>query len=308
SSANSSPKRSETGGAGADKLSVRRAAEAAAAAFPALLIEAERVASTVSAGLHGRHRAGPGETFWQHRPYSFGDCVAAIDWRQSARSADRLYVRQHEWESAAAVWFWRDPSPSFDFASSPSVPTKRRRADILVIAAAILLSQAGERVGLVGGRPRPFSGRAAPALLLESLYAPSAALASEPPAFAAGSGARNVFVGDFYAAPEAFAAALKTAAAAGATGALLQIVDPCEEDFPYAGRTEFRDLESAARRLFGDAGAAKSAYRERFAAHRAALIDLSRRYGWTFLAHRTDRPVAAALLALYAALERKRRG
>ena len=95
---------------------IRRAAEDAAAAFPALMIDAERVAHAGASGLHGRRRAGPGETFWQHRAYTFGDPVSAIDWRQSARAADRLYVRQNEWEAAAAVWIWRDPTRSLDYA------------------------------------------------------------------------------------------------------------------------------------------------------------------------------------------------
>ena len=43
-------------------------------------------------GLHGRRRAGPGESFWQFRPFVTGEAAARIDWRRSARD-DRLYVR-----------------------------------------------------------------------------------------------------------------------------------------------------------------------------------------------------------------------
>ncbi|MFQ5564491.1 MAG: DUF58 domain-containing protein, partial [Parvularculaceae bacterium] len=162
---------------------VRREAEEAAARFPALMIEAERIAHTVSAGLHGRRRPGAGETFWQHRPYAFGDPVAAIDWRQSARVADRLYVRQNEWEAAATVWIWRDPSRSLDYASSSQNQTKRRRADVLATALSILLSQAGERVGVLGGEGRLFHGRSAPARFLEALEIDRFdARASAPPA------------------------------------------------------------------------------------------------------------------------------
>ena len=56
------------------------------------------------------------------------------------------------------------------------------------------------------------------------------------------------------------------------------------------------------RRLFGEAGAIAPAYRTRFEAHRGMLSDIATRLGWTFIAHRTDRPPQAALLALYAAL------
>lgn len=281
----------------------RREAEDVAARFPALLVEAERIAHTVAAGLHGRRRDGPGETFWQHRPYAFGDPVSAVDWRQSARAADRLYVRQNEWEAAAAVWIWRDPSLSLDYSSSPSAPTKRRRADVLAVALAILLAEAGERIGFMGLEQRAHYGRFAPVRILEHLSAEEdAAASSAPPPAKLTFGARVALLSDFFIAPGTIDAAIGGYAAAGAGGALIQIVDPAEEDFPFSGRTDFHDVETRERLLFGEAGSIASAYRVKFAAHRAALTDAARRYGWTFIAHRSDRPPQTALLAIYRAL------
>ncbi len=282
-------------------IDIRRDAEAAAATFPALLVEAERIAQTVAAGLHGRRRAGPGETFWQHRPYSFGDPVSAIDWRQSAREASRLYVRENEWEAAAAVFLWRDPSASLDFASLGSIPQKGRRADILAVALSILLSQAGERIGLLGEERRPFHGRGAPARILEALMATDQTGSAPPPAHPR-PGARVVMFSDFYSDIDAVASSVRTLAAGGATGALVQICDPAEEEFPYRGRVEFRDLESRDRLTFGDTGALAASYKSQFATHRRALETLAQGAGWTFLAHRTDRPAHHALLALFTAL------
>ena len=65
-------------------------AEQASRALPPLLVEAQRIAATVILGVHGRKRSGPGETFWQYRPYAFGDSTQRIDWHKSARS-DRIY-------------------------------------------------------------------------------------------------------------------------------------------------------------------------------------------------------------------------
>ncbi len=284
-------------------LAVRRDAEEAAALFPALLIEAERIAQTVAAGLHGRRRAGPGETYWQHRAYAFGDPVSTIDWRQSARTADRLYVRENEWEAAAAVYIWRDASRSLDYASLASAPTKRRRADILAVALSILLSQAGERIGLLGEHRRPFHGRGAPARVLEALHvAQFDDAASTPPGAHPPPGARVVMLSDFFTEPEAVADAVGALARDGAKGALVQICDPAEEEFPFEGRVAFTDPESRDRLIFGETVKLGRAYKVKFAAHREHLESLARKAGWTFIAHRTDRPAQTALLALFTAL------
>ncbi len=288
---------------GPQMLAVRHQAEKAAALFPAMLLEAERIAQSVSAGLHGRRRAGPGETFWQHRPYVFGDPVSSIDWRQSARASGRLYVRQNEWEAAAAAYLWRDPSHSLDYASAKDWPTKRRRADILLTALTILLSQAGERIGLLGEERRPFQGRTAPERFLEALHIDQFDdRQGAPPLASTPAGARVVMASDFYTAPEGVERAVAALAGSGAKGVLLQICDPAEEDFPFEGRVEFRDLESADRLVFGETGSLAGAYKEKFAAHRDALETIAHKNGWSFLAHRTDRPPQTALLALFTAL------
>ncbi|MEM8773100.1 MAG: DUF58 domain-containing protein [Pseudomonadota bacterium] len=287
-------------------IAKRRDAEEAAGHFPPLLVEAERIAQTVAAGLHGRRRAGPGETFWQHRPYSFGDAVSAIDWRQSARAADRLYVREHEWEAAAAVYLWRDPSKSLAFTSLKSLPEKGRRADILAIALSILLSQAGERVGILGEERRPFHGRNTPARVLEALQNHSDD-SSSPPAAHVPSGAHAVLISDFYTDVSAIENAARTLSGAGARGALVQVCDPAEEDFPYGGRVEFVDLESPQRLTFGDVKAVGDDYKDAFLAHRNALAALAQSVGWTFISHRTDQPAHLALLALFTAIGDMRR-
>jgi len=282
---------------------VRREAEEAAALFPALLIDAERIAQTVAAGLHGRRRAGPGEDFWQHRAYGFGDPVASIDWRQSARAASRLYVRENEWEAPAAVYLWRDASRSLDYASLAGAPTKRRRADVLAVALAVLLSQAGERIGVLGQERRPFQGRAAPTRILEALHvAAFDDSACAPPKAHLPPGARVVMFSDFFTQPALVKDAVEALAAAGAKGALVQICDPAEEEFPFGGRVEFLDPEGRDRLIFGETEKLRAAYKSKFAAHRAALNALARKASWTFIAHRTDRAAQTALLSLFAAL------
>ena len=97
---------------GAGVLALEREAHGLADRLPEILINAQRIAQTVAHGLHGRRRAGPGETFWQFRQFQASDTLRQIDWRRSA-SSDHLYVREREWEAAHTVWelYRNSPSP-----------------------------------------------------------------------------------------------------------------------------------------------------------------------------------------------------
>ena len=64
---------------------------------------------SVMHGVHGRRRAGPGETFWQFRPFVSGEPASRVDWRRSARE-DHAFVREREWEAAQTLWLWFDRS------------------------------------------------------------------------------------------------------------------------------------------------------------------------------------------------------
>ena len=116
-----------------------------AGTLPALMVAADRVAATVIQGVHGRRRVGQGDAFWQYRMYRDGDSAGQIDWRQSARSR-HLFVRETEWEAAASVWLWRDGSPSMQYASLRNSDTKAVRGELITLALASLLADAGERV------------------------------------------------------------------------------------------------------------------------------------------------------------------
>src|SRR5438034_3270222 len=152
-------------------VALRDRAEQAAAVLPPLLVAAERVAVTVAQGVHGRRRVGQGETFWQFRQYEPGDAASRIDWRESAKS-QRLYVRETEWEAAQSVWLWRDASPSMEYTSTDYVadagwPTKRNRAELILVALASLLVRGGERLTLLGSGVAPMSGGGALSRLVQ---------------------------------------------------------------------------------------------------------------------------------------------
>jgi uncharacterized protein (DUF58 family) len=275
-------------------------AEALAARLPALLVEADRVASTVALGVHGRRRAGPGESFWQFRRYQSGDPAALIDWRQSARS-DPLYVRETEWMSAQAVWLWSDGSASMRWRSRAELPEKRERANLLALALAALLVRGGERVGRLGADRAPAMGRAVLTRLALELIAQEPG-AGMPAATLPGWG-HLVLISDFLMPAETIVAAIAGWAGAGVRGHLLHILDPAEESLPYEGRTLFFGLEGEGNMLAPRAEALREKYQAKLADHRATLAAAARSWGWGFDVHRTDTPPEPALLALHQALE-----
>ncbi len=128
-----------------------------AASLPRLVLEARRIAANVIHGLHGRRRAGAGESFWQYRRFVSGEPASRVDWRRSARD-DHLYVREHEWEAAHTVWIWPDRSASMAFASRDARDSKLERGLIVALALAELLVAGGERVG-IPGLMRPTASR-----------------------------------------------------------------------------------------------------------------------------------------------------
>src|SRR5829696_9963205 len=120
--------------------------------MPRLVLEARRVAATMSHGIHGRRRAGPGESFWQFRPFVAGEAAQRIDWRRSGRD-EHLFVREREWEAAHSIWLWIDRSASMGYASDLAGAPKIERALVLGLALADAFVEAGERVGLLALMP-----------------------------------------------------------------------------------------------------------------------------------------------------------
>ncbi len=110
---------------------IRQQATTLAARLPSLVVAArQRRALRCSTACTARRQAGPGETFWQFRPFVSGEPAARVDWRRSARE-DRAFVREREWEASHTVWIWFDRSASMAFASDARAVRQdrpRRRA------------------------------------------------------------------------------------------------------------------------------------------------------------------------------------
>lgn len=255
-----------------------------AAALPKLILAAERLAWAVAPGLHGRRRTGQGDAFWQFREAHAGDDARRIDWRRSAQG-DRHYIRERESEAQASIALSLEDTPTLDFSSSTALPQKRDRAILLLLATAALLLRAGERVAL-SGITTPKSGPRALSVIAHALNTGGKA-APDPRA-------RHIRFGDFLT--------IAPSVSGPRGGAVVQILDPAECDFPYQGRYIFSGFSGEAPLPAARAQDLAAAYRTRLTAHRAAIAHAALRAGQTPLFHRTDHAPALVLTTLYQAL------
>ncbi|HYJ35993.1 MAG TPA: DUF58 domain-containing protein [Rhizomicrobium sp.] len=270
-------------------------ADGLSAGLPPLMVQADHLAASVSLGVHGRRRAGIGESFWQFRRYASPDSSSDIDWRQSAKS-QHIFVREREWEAAQTVWFWRDASPNMSFKSA-SV-SKRARADLLLLALASLLVRGGERVGFAGMEGAPAASRLALTRIGRAMFGKAQGIL--PPQMPFARGNQLVWFSDFL--EEDVFDRMKKLSHQGVEGHLVRIIDPAEEDFPYSGRTRFEAPDGQSEEIFGRAERVRNSYRARFTAHGERIAQAASRLGWTCTAHRTDHAPQASLIALHAAI------
>ena len=267
-----------------------------AALLPDLLVEARRVVNTVISGWHGRRKRGIGENFWQFRPYVEGESLARIDWRRSARD-DHTFVRDHEWETSHTVWLWADPSPSMLYKSTAATVSKESRALVLALAFAELLSRSGERIGYPGVCD-PFVARNGAERLAANLTH-TRPVSNLPDIMALKRYSDLILISDLLDDVDATLAWFERLAGRGVRAHIIEVADPAEEEFPYAGRTEFRDPETGEHLVAGRAETFRNDYRDLYLARREAYRQRAQRLGWTYVVNRTDSLASQALVTVH---------
>jgi uncharacterized protein (DUF58 family) len=261
-------------------------AQRLAAALPRLILAAERLAFAAAPGPHSRRRAGAGDNFWQFRDWQSGDETRRIDWRRSARS-DRFLVRDREWEVQNVVSLTLHDTPGLDFSGRHNGETKREHIILLLLATAFILIRSGAHVALTG-RTTPRGGQSAlDHIALALIHGGDAPRAPQ---------ARHIQFGDFLRPDLHFDAA--------PGGAVIQVLDAAECDFPYKGRILFTGFGAEPPQDAANAALWSAAYRTRLAAQRDAVVQAARAAGQTPLFHRTDAPPATLLNALTNAIAR----
>ncbi|GLH80497.1 hypothetical protein SSBR45G_54060 [Bradyrhizobium sp. SSBR45G] len=298
-----------SGHADTEILAIRHAdgeSRTLASSLPRLVLEARQIAANVIHGLHGRRRAGSGESFWQYRRFVSGEPSQRVDWRRSARD-DHLYVREQEWEAAHTVWIWPDRSPSMAFASKGARDSKLERALIVTFALAELLVAGGERVG-IPGLINPTGSRNVIDRIAQAMLHDEAVRPSLPPSFVPSALAEIVVLSDFWSPISEISTMLTGLSASGAHGTMVQVVDPAEETFPYSGRVEFVEPEGGEVITAGRAESWTQDYVARVALHRDQIRAETGKLDWLFTTHTTSRSAAELLLFLHAGMTTSKGG
>jgi uncharacterized protein (DUF58 family) len=223
-------------------------------------------------------------------------------------------VRETEWEAAASVWLWRDSSPSMQYASLKNTDTKAVRGELITLALASLLADAGERVTVLGSGMRPTSGRIAVRRIAETLFEEARQSAeggrtppSMPPLLPLPAHGTVVLVSDWLDPLDNIEAMIRHYASGGVRGHLVQVLDPAEEDLPFDGHVKFEGLEAEGQHTIRRVEGVRQAYGARLAAQKEGLQRLTRSTDWTVHLHRTDRSPQTVLLSLYLAMADLRR-
>jgi uncharacterized protein (DUF58 family) len=96
-----------------------------------------------------------------------------------------------------------------------------------------------------------------------------------------------VLFDDFLGDPQPVLDYLHRAAGLGVRGALMQVLDPDEEAFPWTGAVLFRSASGALSHDTRDAGGLREAYLARLAERRELLGRAALNAGWHFGTHDT---------------------
>ena len=281
---------------------LRARAESVAATLGPLALSRAGVHFNAASGGHGLRRAGNGEDFWQYRPAQTQDSAHSIDWRRSARG-DASFVRDRERQTARTAAIWISQGSGMEYAGQTGGESKIGRAQLIALSLALSAIRASERVSLLGSVAGQGSAQASRlAHQIAALRAAGDAPAAPDPGLAR-VGQVALLFGDFLRDDDSLPAFLNACSGCGAGGAVLQILHPDEQDFPFEGAVRF--VSPGAAHDTRAAGGLRSAYIARLAERRGQLARQCDHAGFIFGIHDLSRPVSEPVIWLHSVLSAK---
>lgn len=273
-----------------------------------LALASRRVSAGRSVGQRRSRASGPSAEFADHRSYTPGDDFRRIDWNAYAR-LERLFLRLYRAEENLALTLVLDASASMAWGS----PSKARLAARLAGALSFIALRAGDGVDLVACRGQAVAERAAGLSgqaavwrawrFLERLgYSGETDLDTALAACARqlrGPGVALV-VSDLLS-PPGYQWGVDALLSRGQDVVLIQVLAPDEMVPPadLVGEWYLSDTEGLEPIEVTITPSVVRAYREILAAYTQEAADFCRRRGVTYLALRSDVPIADLLLRTF---------
>lgn len=290
-----------------------------AAGLSRLEFRARQVVEGLLAGRHRGPRRGSSAEFAEHREYAPGDDLRHLDWKVYGKH-DRLYLKQLEQETNFTCHLLLDVSPSMRYRSEGAAVSKLEFASVAAAALAWLVLRQQDLVGLTTlnanaqSVAQPSSQPSHSRHIVEALEAICAqrqAQAGEPVAndvaphalrslheWAESCQRRSlaVVLSDCFGDLKSNMMALRHLRSRRHDVALLHVIDPAEQDFPFDEPTRFHDIESSQTEAV-DCRQLRSAYRAEFESFRRRLEAASREMDVDYALLRTDAPLEQGLAA-----------
>ena len=240
-------------------------------------------------GLHRSPNKGHSVEFREHRPYSRGDELRAIDWKVFGKS-DRLFIRQYEEETNLRCHLMVDISGSMGYAGrSAAGISKLVYASKLAAGFAYLMLNQQDSVGLVTYDEKihdympPRSRATHLASMAETLVRTKVTAARKDEASNDWSGVFPsllpklrrgglvVVFSDCFGNVENLSRNLSLFRQARNDVVVFQVLDRDELEFPFRSTSEFRSLESTGLQRRIDPGRLRKAYLQRLEKFQAEL-------------------------------------
>lgn len=282
-------------------LSLRQKAAAEAERIPDLILQGERIATSILSGEHAQHRAGSGEKFWQYREYDPSDRPQDIDWRQTAKG-DRVFIRQKEWQTTQTALFWCQNNAAMAYHSDKSLPSKHDAAIVMALALSILATNAGEQIAALNSNDMPGRQDNAMEKMAQHMVNDKTDELPDTTAMKAIKNSTIFLLGDFLAPVDGIKDRLRHLRERSDNIVLIQILDPAELTLPFDGRIIFRSPDSTTQhseQLVENIETVRDEYQKRIHAHIKALAALCRKQGWHYIQHRTDASAGESLQMLW---------
>ncbi|MBQ97959.1 MAG: DUF58 domain-containing protein [Roseibacillus sp.] len=255
------------------------------------------------AGEHKSPYRGFAIEFAQHREYAPGDDVRHLDWKVQAKT-ERYYIKQYEQETNFVAHLLLDGSESMKYGSGEISKLEYGKMMAACLAYLILHQRDSVALGIFDEEVQEYLPRSDNR---DNLFRIMDRLAGFKPLRGtrlapvlhgmAGQIKRKgivIVISDFFDDEEELLQSVQHLRFKGHEVIMMQVLDPCEIDFPFTGNVEFEGLEDLPLIRTRPSQIKKSYHRE-FEEFRERLRSDVERHQCHFVGVRTDQPLDEVL-------------